>query len=61
MVAPHGFWFDLTGKAARLAQARKRADAANPFVDPGQLGRHLDELERDLDQALAAQERERSA
>ena len=60
MVAAHGFWFDLTGKAARLAQARKRGDAANPFVDPGQLGRHLDELERDLDQALAAQERERS-
>ena len=60
MLAAHGFWFDLTGKAARLAQARKRGDGANPFVDPAQLGRHLDELERDLDQALAAQERERS-
>jgi metallo-beta-lactamase class B len=59
MLAAHGFWFDLTGKAARLARAR-RSGATNPFVDPGELGRHLEELERDLDQALAAQERERS-
>jgi len=60
MLAAHGFWFDLTGKAKRLAQARKRGDGANPFIDPGQLGRHLDELERDLDESLAAQERERA-
>jgi len=60
MLAAHGLWFDLTGKAARLAQARKRGAGANPFVDPGELGRHLDEVERDLDEALAAQERERS-
>lgn len=59
MLAAHGFWFDLTGKASRLARAR-RSGAANPFIDPGELGRHLDELERDLTEALAAQERERS-
>ena len=58
-LAAHGFWFDLTGKASRLAKARKTG-AANPFVDPGELGRHLDELERDLDEALAAQEHERA-
>jgi len=60
MLAAHGFWFDLTGKAARLAHARKRGDGANPFVDPGELGRHLDEVERDLDASLAAQERARA-
>jgi len=60
MLAAHGFWFDLTGRAARLAEARKRGDGTNPFVDPGQLGRHLDEVERDLDEALAAQEHQRS-
>ena len=58
MLAAHGFWFDLTGKAARLARARQTG-AGNPFVDEGQLWRHLDELERDLDEALAEQERER--
>jgi len=62
MLAAHGFWFDLTGKASRLARARRSgaANAANPFIDAGELGRHLDELERDLDQALAAQERSRA-
>ena len=59
MLAAHGFWFDLTGKAERLAKARRDGDSANPFVDPGELGRHLDELERDLDETLAAQEHER--
>jgi metallo-beta-lactamase class B len=56
MLGAHGFWFDLTGKAARVARSR----APNPFVDPGELGRHLDEMTRDLDQALAAQERPRA-
>jgi metallo-beta-lactamase class B len=60
MLAAHGSWFDLTGKATRLAQARKRGAGANPFVDPGELTRHLDEVERDLNQALAAQEHQRS-
>ncbi|HZJ54758.1 MAG TPA: subclass B3 metallo-beta-lactamase [Myxococcaceae bacterium] len=59
MLAAHGFWFDLTGKAARLARARRR-HAPNPFVDPAELGRHLDEMTRDLDQALSAQERPRA-
>ena len=54
-LAAHGFWFDLTGKAKRLARGR----VPNPFVDPGALGRHLDEVEKDLDEALAAQERPR--
>jgi metallo-beta-lactamase class B len=56
MLGAHGFWFDLTGKAARLARSR----APNPFLDPAELGRHLDEMTRDLDQAVAAQERPRS-
>jgi metallo-beta-lactamase class B len=62
MLAAHGFWFDLTGKAGRLAKARQGggSGARNPFVDPGELARHLDELERDLDQALEAQERQRA-
>jgi hypothetical protein len=59
MLGAHGSWFDLTGKATRLAQARKRGDPANPFVDPGQLRRHLDEVAKELDESLAAQERER--
>ena len=59
MLAAHGFWFDLRGKAARLARAR-RGHASNPFVDPGELARHLDAMERDLDQALEAQERPRA-
>ncbi|HET6983208.1 MAG TPA: subclass B3 metallo-beta-lactamase [Myxococcaceae bacterium] len=54
-LAAHGFWFDLTGKAKRLARSR----APNPFIDPGALGRHLAEVEKDLDEALAAQERPR--
>jgi metallo-beta-lactamase class B len=54
-LAAHGFWFDLTGKAKRLARGR----VPNPFVDPGALGRHLAEVEKDLDEALAAQERPR--
>jgi metallo-beta-lactamase class B len=58
MLGAHGFWFDLTGKAARLVKAR-RSRGPNPFVDPGELTRHLDEMSRDLDQALAAQERPR--
>jgi metallo-beta-lactamase class B len=53
-LAGHGFWFDLEGKAAR-----QKDGAANPFVDPAGLGRHLTEMENDLDQALAAQERQR--
>ena len=48
MLAAHGFWFDLTGKASRLARARTRGDGVNPFVNPGELTRHLDEVERDL-------------
>ena len=58
MLGAHGFWFDLTGKAARLAQAR-RSQGPNPFLDPGELGRHLDEMTRDLERALDAQERPR--
>jgi metallo-beta-lactamase class B len=54
-LAAHGFWFDLTGKAKRLARSR----VPNPFIDPGALGRHLAEVEKDLDEALAAQERPR--
>ena len=54
MLASHGFWFDLEGKAAR-----QKAGAPNPFVDPGELGRHVAEIERDFEGALHAQERQR--
>ena len=53
-LAAHGFWFDLEGKAAR-----QKEGAPNPFIDPGELGRHLTEMEKDLKQALQAQERQR--
>jgi metallo-beta-lactamase class B len=53
-LAAHGFWFDLEGKAAR-----QKDGAPNPFVDPAELGRHLTEMENDLNQALEAQERQR--
>jgi metallo-beta-lactamase class B len=54
LLAAHGFWFDLEGKAAR-----QREGAPNPFIDPDELGRHLTEMENDLEQALQAQERQR--
>lgn len=54
LLASHGFWFDLEGKAAR-----QKAGAPNPFVDPSELGRHVAEMEKDFEQALQAQERQR--
>lgn len=54
MLAPHGFYFDLEGKAAR-----QKDGAPNPFIDPGELGRHVSEMENDFDQALQEQERQR--
>lgn len=54
LLAAHGFWFDLEGKAAR-----QNAGGPNPFIDPDELGRHLAEMEQDLEQALQAQERQR--
>jgi metallo-beta-lactamase class B len=54
LLAAHGFWFDLEGKAAR-----QKAGGPNPFIDPDELGRHLTEMEQDLEQALQAQERQR--
>jgi metallo-beta-lactamase class B len=54
MLASHGFYFDLAGKAAR-----QKAGALNPFVDPSELARHVDEMEKDFEQALQAQERQR--
>jgi metallo-beta-lactamase class B len=54
LLAPHGFWFDLEGKAARQKEGE-----SNPFVDPEELGQHLTEMEKDLEQALQAQERQR--
>jgi len=55
LLAAHGFWFDLEGKAAR-----QKEQAPNPFVDPEELGRHLTEMEKDFEQALQAQERQRA-
>lgn len=54
LLAAHGFWFDLEGKAAR-----QKEGAPNPFIDPEELGRHLAEMEEDSEQALQAQERQR--
>jgi metallo-beta-lactamase class B len=54
LLASHGFYFDLAGKAAR-----QKPGAANPFIDPGELGRHVTEMEKDFEEALHAQERQR--
>jgi metallo-beta-lactamase class B len=54
LLAAHGFWFDLEGKAAR-----QKKGGPNPFIDPDELGRHLSEMEKDFEQALQAQERQR--
>src|SRR5580698_997285 len=51
MLASHGFYFDLAGKTAR-----QRSGAANPFVDPDELRRHVVEIEEDFEDALQAQE-----
>jgi len=54
LLAAHGFWFDLEGKAGS-----QKEGSPNPFIDPAELGRHLIEMENDLTQALQAQERQR--
>jgi metallo-beta-lactamase class B len=54
LLAPHGFYFDLEGKAAR-----QKAGAPNSFVDPDELGRHVSEMKRDFEEALQAQEKQR--
>ena len=54
LLAAHGFWFDLEGKAAR-----QKKGALNPFIDSAELGRHLTEMEKDFEEALQAQERQR--
>jgi hypothetical protein len=54
LLAAHSFWFDLEAKAAR-----QKEGAPNPVIDPGELGRHLTEMENDFEQALEAQERQR--
>jgi len=54
LLAAHGFWFDLEGKSAR-----QNPGTPNPFIDSGELGRHLTEIEADLNAALQAQERQR--
>jgi metallo-beta-lactamase class B len=54
LLASHGFYFDLAGKAAR-----QKPGAPNPFVDPGELDRHVIEMEKDFEQALQAQEKQR--
>lgn len=54
MLASHGFYFDLAGKAAR-----QKPGEPNPFIDPSELARHVAEMEKDFEQALQAQERQR--
>lgn len=52
LLASHAFYFDLAGKAARQTPG-----APNPFIDPGELGRHVTEMEKDFEEALQAQQR----
>jgi metallo-beta-lactamase class B len=54
LLASHGFYFDLAGKGVR-----QKPGAPNPFVDPGELSRHVTEMEKDFEEALQAQERQR--
>lgn len=54
LLASHGFYFDLERKAAR-----QKPGAANPFIDPDELGRHVAEMEKDFEEAVQAQERQR--
>jgi metallo-beta-lactamase class B len=54
LLASHGFYFDLEGKAVR-----QKAGAPNPFMDPGELGRHIAEMQKDFEEALKAQEQQR--
>jgi metallo-beta-lactamase class B len=54
LLGAHAFYFDLEGKAVR-----QKVGAPNPFIDPDELGRHLTEMENELNQALQAQERQR--
>ena len=54
LLASHGFYFDLAGKAVW-----QKPGAPNPFVDPGELSRDLTEMEKDFEGALQAQERQR--
>jgi metallo-beta-lactamase class B len=48
-LAPHGSFFDLEGKRARLGKG------PNPFVDPGALRRHADEQAAALETELQRQ------
>jgi metallo-beta-lactamase class B len=54
LLASHGFYFDLAGKAAK-----QKAGAPNPFIDSGELSRHVTEMEKDFEEALQAQEKQR--
>jgi metallo-beta-lactamase class B len=54
LLAPHAFYFDLEGKVAR-----QKVGVSNPFVDPGELGRHVAEMEKDFERAVQEQERQR--
>ncbi len=55
MLASHGFYFDFERKAAQ-----QKPGAPNPFVDPGELARHIAEMQKDLDDAVESQERQRT-
>lgn len=47
-LAPHPVFFSLQDKRSRM-----RPDATNPFVDPGELGRFVDDSERQFRRQLA--------
>jgi metallo-beta-lactamase class B len=48
-LAEHGSAFDLTGKMQRLTQK----PATNPFIDPQGCKRHVEQSQRDFEEALA--------
>jgi hypothetical protein len=41
LLAAHGFWFDLEGKGSSPTLG-----APNPFIDSGELARHLNEIKQ---------------
>jgi len=48
-LAEHGSAFDLAGKLQRMAQK----PATNPFIDPDGCKRHVEQSQRDFEEALA--------
>lgn len=54
LLGAHGSYFDFESKAARQGTG-----GANPFIDSGELQRHVTRMAQEFQQALDAQERQR--